>query len=244
MKTREKIKTNNYWQFYKGNVEGAENVGYNDTNWETVHLPHTPQIEDIDVVRHFQGICWYRKKLTPDPMWKGKKLFIEFEAAMQVADVWVNGKHITTHYGGYLPFIIDISDIDFDSENIIAVRLDNSDNADVPPGKPLGKLDFCYFGGLYRNVWLHVLNDVHISNAVYANKPASGGVFVRYENVNGQSADVVVETHVVNYGDKENKVTLQSVLVDAKGNVVCTTKSNEKNNKRVRRSCFFRSFAC
>jgi len=220
MTNRTKLKLNQHWQFIQGDAPGAQDVGYSDTHWDTVHLPHTPQIEELDVVQHFQGTCWYRKRLTPASAHKGMKLYLEFEAAMQVADVWVNGKHVQTHMGGYLPFSIDISDIDFNSENIIALRLDNSDNPDVPPGKPLGKLDFAYFGGLYRNVWLHAVNNVHITDPVYANKPANGGVFVRCENVTEHSADVCISTHIINNGPSIETVKLDNVLTDMEGVVI------------------------
>jgi len=219
MHKREKVKLNQFWQFTKGDMPKASDINFDDAQWDEVHLPHTPQIETIDVVKHFQGICWYRKHLQPDSSFKGKRLFIEFEAAMHVADVWINGEHRMTHMGGYLPFMIDISDLDFGKENIIAVRLDNIDNADIPPGKPLSKLDFSYFGGLYRNVWLHCMSDVHITNAVNADKVAGGGVFVRYENVSEHSADIHIETHVTNMGINSETVELESSLIDEDGNV-------------------------
>ncbi|MCL2572291.1 MAG: DUF4982 domain-containing protein [Defluviitaleaceae bacterium] len=220
MTNRIKLKLNQYWQFHKGDAPGAHDIDFADNHWDTVHLPHTPLVEEVNVVHHFQGICWYRKHLALDSSYKGKKLYIEFEAAMQVAEVWVNGKHKLTHMGGYLPFIIDISDVDIDCENIIAVRLDNRDNSDIPPGKPLEKLDFSYFGGLYRNVWLHAVNNIHISNEIYANKIAGGGVFVRYEDVSEHSACVHVSTHVVNTGDKRETVTLETTLLDRAGVIV------------------------
>ena len=217
---RRNVLFNEGWLFTREDAPGAETVGFDDSRWEQVCLPHTPKIETVDVIKHFQGICFYRKRFKADESFRGKKIYIEFEAAMQVAQVWINGVHKLTHMGGYLPFTIDISDIFFDRENVIAVRLDNSDNPDVPPGKPLGGLDFSYFGGLYRNVRLYAVNPVHITDAVYANKTASGGVFVTYENVTEKSAKVRVKTHAVNDGSTAETVTLTTALTAPNGGAI------------------------
>ncbi|MGH7456573.1 MAG: hypothetical protein ACRENG_34815, partial [bacterium] len=73
----------------------------------------------------------------------------------------------------------------FDGKNLIVVRLDNQDNPEVPPGKPLKDLDFCTYGGLYRNVKMHITDELHITDAVHANKVAGGGIFVRYLRLAG-----------------------------------------------------------
>src|SRR5262249_23232302 len=152
-------------------------------------LPHTPFIEKYDIALPLQSISWYRKRFTPDAAWKDKKIFLEFEAAMQVADVWVNGQLKTTHAGGYLPFTVDLTpDLKFDQENTFIVRTDNRDNADGPRGNPATKLDFCFFGGLYRNTRLRITDKLHVTDPVYAGKTAGGGVFVCYTDVTAESA--------------------------------------------------------
>jgi len=189
-----------------------------DDDWQTVILPHTPRIEPLVVNDQWQGICWYRKHFTIDPLATGKKVYIEFEGAMQVADIWLNGIFLSRHEGGYLPFTIEITQaLHFDQENILAVKLDNRDNPEVPPGKPLKQLDFCMYGGLYRNVKLHILNPVHISDAVTANQVAGGGVFVRCENVSQSSADILIQTHIVNTGLHTESMQVISRLIDETG---------------------------
>lgn len=216
-----KLKFNGDWRFSISDIKEAENISFDDSQWELVSLPHTPKIEKVDVVQHFQGVCWYRKHFKLDPSYRDRKVFIEFEAAMQVADVWVNGVHKTTHRGGYLPFTLDITEeADLNRENVIAVRLDNSDNPDVPPGKPLNKLDFSYFGGLYRNVWLIQTGDIHITDAVYANQVAGGGIFVAYSDVSGQSAKVHVKTNIKNKAAEPQEVQLITSIKDCRGNIV------------------------
>lgn len=71
---------------------------------------------------------------------------------MQLADVWINGRHAGQHAGGFTSFVIDATGLLHDGDNELIVRLDNRDNAIIPPGKPLDVLDFYYHSGLYRDV--------------------------------------------------------------------------------------------
>jgi len=221
------------WKFQRGPFSGDSagfysKTGYDDSDWEDVTLPHTPRIEPLVVNDQWQGICWYRKRFTIDDIYRDKKVFIEFEGAMQVADVWVNGRHATTHYGGYLPFTIDISDdVVHGKPNLISVRLDNRDNQEVPPGKPLKDLDFSLFGGLYRNVNMHITDQVYITDAVHADEVAGGGVFVRYPVVSDDSARVWVQTHVVNEYSGSEKFRVVSRIMDNNGQPVTTASGAE-----------------
>jgi beta-galactosidase len=150
---------NQGWRFYRVDKptpqEDFSSAAFADTRWERVNAPHTVRLEpeNSSGMTNFQGVAWYRRHFTAEETWRGKKLFVQFEGAMQVADVWFNGKHLLTHYGGYLPFTVDLTDLVRygKADNLIALRLDNSDNPDVPPGKPQNLLDFTYLGGLYRN---------------------------------------------------------------------------------------------
>lgn len=73
---------------------------------------------------------------------------------MNIADVWLNGKHLSTHVRGFLPFCVNISDdVKYCTSNVLVVRLNNEDNKITGP-KPLKQLDFNMYGGLYRDVWL------------------------------------------------------------------------------------------
>lgn len=225
------INFNNDWKFKRcefseNTLETFKEIDYNDAAWENVTLPHTPRIEPLVVNDQWQGICWYRKEFALENVHRGKKIFIEFEAAMQIAEIWINGKHKTNHYGGYLPFSIDITgDVFFDKQNLLAVRLDNRDNPEVPPGKPLKDLDFNMYGGLYRNVKMHILDKLHITDAVHADKVAGGGIFVQYPIVEKDRAQVRVQTHVINEDAGSRKFKVVSRLFD--GNKLIAEKASE-----------------
>ena len=201
------LNMNQDWQFFRpgstaaspGSVssKGADVSAPADAQWEPVTLPHSVRLEPRDVSggRNYQGVCWYKRELPAQPEWKGRVVYLKFQGAMQVAEVWLNGVHRITHFGGYIPFTIDISkDIRFDQPNILTVRLDNSDNPEVPPGKPQSELDFCYFGGLYRSVDLVVLDPLHITDPILAYRVAGGGVFVTYPSVAAGKSIVQVQT--------------------------------------------------
>jgi len=229
---------NSNWKFIRCDAttsnHGYQKNGYDDQNWQSVLLPHTAKIEPLVVNDQWQGVCWYRKTFFVSPKAANKKIYIEFEGAMQTADVWVNGKHKTTHYGGYLPFFIDISDdIDFEKDNVIAVRLDNRDDPETPPGKPLKELDFCMYGGLYRNVNMHITDKLHITDAVSSNQTAGGGIFVRYPVVTREMAQILTQTHLINEYDQGEKFALASRLFDTTGKLIV-----EKVEKNIELAAF------
>ena len=188
------------------------NQDFDDKTWEGVELPHTPRLEPLIVNDQWQGICWYRKHFVIPSGYQDKKVFINFEGAMNVAEVWVNGQKMITHLGGYLPFQIDISEVaKFGSPNLIAIRLDNRDNRVTGP-KPMERLDFNMYGGLYRNVWLEVKNSLHITDPILANVPAGGGIFVTFPEVSSKIAKIRVKTHVINQGEEEAVFRVEHIL--------------------------------
>ncbi len=220
---RETISLNAHWRFMFNKMpdDRVYRRDYDDTWWTDVCLPHTVNIEPHDVLLPAQGQCWYRRRLFVDEALRGKLLYLTFEGAMQEADVYINGERVCSHAGGYLPFVVDITAcVTYGADNSIAVYLQNLDNPDIPPGKSSNKLDFQYFGGLYRNVYLTVCDKLHITDPILRNKVADGGIFVRYETVSEDSADVLVSVNVQNEHPVEHTATLAITLLDREGGVV------------------------
>ncbi len=192
------------WRFLLGDVDGASAVGFDDAAWSAATLPHTARIENVvtgepgSATAQWQGICWYRKAFHLGEESRGRKVFLKFEAAMNVADVWLNGARLGRHLGGWLPFAFDITDdVVVGGDNVVAVRLDNRDNAVTGP-KPLAQLDFNPYHGLYRNAHLILKDPLHITDPILADEPAGGGVFVTCAEASTERATVRVRVHVRN----------------------------------------------
>lgn len=220
---RKKLSFNQGWKFLLGDDTRAYTKNYNDRTWEDVCIPHCVKLTPAECSGgvNYQGICRYRKTFIVPKDYEGKKVVIEFEGAMQVAEVWFNDTQLETHYGGYLPFLYDLTDLlVYGEENVIAIRLDNSDAPDVPPGKPQQDLDFTYEGGLYRNIYIHVTDKLYITNPILAGEVAGGGIFVTYPEVSQEKAEIAIQTHIKNEQEAEMTFKLVQQLVDEAGQVV------------------------
>lgn len=213
------------WQFYKSSDTAA--LPSSAVKWEEVNLPHTANLEQLTVKDQWQGICFYRKDFTLKHNQRNKSISLQFDGAMNVADVWLNGKKMTHHVGGYLLFVVDLSDLArFDSANTILVRLDNRDNPTTGP-KPLKTLDFNMYGGLYRGVSLIVKEKVHLSNPIQANLVGGGGVFFTTNTISKQAASFQVKAHIENQTDKATEVFVKHQLIDKFGNVVVSLQTEQ-----------------
>lgn len=134
------------WRFHRGAAEGAGQRDFDDRAWPLVSLPDGIEYLPTEASGcvNYQGEVWYRKHFTPREEWRGKRLFLHFEAIMGKSEVWVNGHCLARHYGGYLPVVVDISPaVEYGGDNVIAVRADNSDDPMFPPGKPQEAMAVC-----------------------------------------------------------------------------------------------------
>ncbi len=218
---------NQDWRFGKA-IDSSEfkellNGNNNITDsWQLVDIPHSAHIEPLIIKdKQWQGTCYYYKSFEIDKSLKNKCLAIKFDGAMHTAKVFLNGKLIHTNYGGYLPFYIDITGKAYIGKiNHLAVELNNEDNPLVPPGKPIDKLDFNYYSGIYRDVKFIVKDKIHISDPIGANRIAGGGVMVYSENVTSGSATVKINIDVENEDDTEKNVQTIAYLYNSKNELI------------------------
>ena len=203
------------WRFHLGDVAGAEAKDFNDKSWEVVSTPHTVQLMPAEAsgCRNYQGIAWYRKHFVLPKECVGRDVTLHFEAIMGKQTIYINGKKVKEHEGGYLPITISLSDCSVGDDIIIAICADNSDDKTYPPGKKQMTLDFAYHGGIYRDVWLIAKNKVAITDALEENKVAGGGLFIHYANISEKSAEVFVNTEVRNNDSKPHAVIVENSLV-------------------------------
>ena len=217
------------WRMHKGHVDGAENVSFDDSSWKLTSLPDG--IEKLPMEAsgcvNYQGEVWYRKHFNADAAWKGQRLVLYFEAIMGKSKVWVNGKVMKQHFGGFLPVIVDVSNmLKYGEDNVITVMADNSDDPSYPPGKAQDVLDFTYAGGIYRDCWLIKTNKVFITDANEENHIAGGGVFVSYGKVSEELSEINIKTMLKNIAGSNFKGSLVYELQDASLKTVWSKKLN------------------
>lgn len=214
------------WRFYKGKIEGAEQKNFDDKKWDIVSLPNGIEYLPVEASGciNYQGEIWYRKHFAPDEAWKNKQLFLHFEAIMGKSKIWVNGKLLKEHFGGFLPVIVDVSSaLNFGEDNVVTVWADNSDDPSYPPGKTQETLDFAYFGGIYRDCWMIAHNRVFITDPNYEDEVAGGGLFVSYDKVSRQSALVNLDVHIRNTSGKFFSGKVSYELYDRDNRLVLST---------------------
>lgn len=160
-----------------------------------VDLPHTWNAQDALSGKqdYHRGIGNYRKEIDIPAEWEGKRLFIRFEGANTVTNLFVNQKHVGEHRGGYGAFVFDLTDyVEYGKKNELLVRVNNSLQLDVMP--LVG--DFNFYGGIYRDVYLILTDDRQISLTDYA----SSGIYLIQEDVSPEKASVKARILLSNYG--------------------------------------------
>jgi len=211
---RKIINLNQLWKFSKQSGSGVEEFSYNDQEWIQLNLPHTwNAIDGSNGNKYHRGACWYRKKVVLPEQEKGNRIIIEFKGANSVTDVFLNGKHIGQHRGGYSTFRFDLTDhFLFGEENVLAVKVDNTGFEDVYPLRA----DFTFYGGLYRDVNLIVAHPVHVDLLDHG----SSGVYVKQEDVSDEQAILSIQTRVTNDLSEASKVRLWVDVFDQDGKQV------------------------
>ena len=219
---------NQGWRYHRGDANGAEAMGFDDSKWQVVCAPHTLRLEPSEASggRNYQGIAWYRKHFTMPADMLGKDVTLYFEAIMGKQEIYVNGRKAVDHLGGYLPIIVNLSRLGVKAGEkcLIAVKADNSDDKSYPPGKKQSALDFCYHGGMYRDVWLIGKSPVAITDANEENKVAGGGVFLHYDNISEKKADIHINVEVGNKTTRNATPTVIATIKDKTGKPVATIK--------------------
>ena len=206
---RTRVTINDTWRYAPGNMPSAAEVDFDDGTWERVDLPHTWNAEDAfdKTPGYRRGTGWYRKHLSSVDVAPGRRHFVYFEGANQVADVFMNGVHVGRHVGGYTAFVVDVTDeLNPDGPNVLAVRVDNAHDPDIPPLDA----DFTFYGGIYRDVWYLSTDEVHIDVMDHA----APGIFVDTPEALDSGASVRVRGAVVNESSSNRTVTVRSEILD------------------------------
>lgn len=242
------IPLNNGWKFHKG----PATVIADTEGWENVNLPHTWNAEDgqrsgknrLDIngqamvdnqhtssidpttkFGYYRGTSWYCRLLDIPQEWKGKRVFVRFEAASQVARVHINGQMLGEHRGAFTAFCYELTDyLKYGRTNELRVEVDNTHRQDIPPLSG----DFNVNGGLYRPAEIIVAEKICISPM----DSASPGVYITPHVTDAGVAVVDIQTLLCNAiriglsNEPDIPVThlvVESVIKDSAGNIVANT---------------------
>lgn len=217
------LNMNTGWAFHRGEVESGGQPGLDDSGWIAATIPHIMQLEKKhcggDII--YDGVGWYRRTFRVPSQYKDKQIKISFEGVMNACEVYLNGQKISAHRGGYVGFVTDITTrINWDRDNLLAVRVSAEYDPLTPPGKPQAGMDFYYYSGIYRDVEMVISDPLHITHALEEDEVAGGGIFVTYPVVGKEKAVTHVKAHVRNEGKRKRKAQLRTQLIDKSGKIV------------------------
>lgn len=214
------------WRFVREDVQGAQAPRFDDGAWSSVVVPHTYNAADSGIGGakargepegvYYRGPAWYRLSLdhAPEP---GKRYYLHFGGATLKADIFLNGRAIGTHEGGYAAFRYDVTDALRAGRNLLAVRVDNARNTRYAPLNG----DFNIFGGLYREVKLIEAPDLHIDLLDHAGP----GLHVRTASLADGQADIAARILVKNDRRSSAQFEVVTRIIDADGATVAESRT-------------------
>ncbi|MEF2837926.1 MAG: glycoside hydrolase family 2 TIM barrel-domain containing protein [Oscillospiraceae bacterium] len=216
---RSVLSLNPSWSFLKDCSQVPSAIG---EDWEIVNLPHTwNAIDGQDGGNdYFRGTCCYAKTLVKAELPQAQKYYLEIRGAASSADVYLNGKHMAHHDGGFSTWRVDLTE-ELTEESLLTILVDNAPNDRVYPQVA----DFTFYGGLYRNVNLICVSESHFDLDYYG----TPGIKVT-PIMEGPDAKVAVETFLTNR--KEGQI-VRYTLKNSDGKVIGTFEGGAKANFRI-----------
>jgi hypothetical protein len=198
------------WRFARQEMVGASDPSYVDAGWPVVSVPHSYNADDGEAGgSYYRGAAWYRRHVDLKAVEAGRRYFIEFDGVTLTAQLWLNGRAVGRHDGGYARFRFDVTDSLKAGRNVIAVRVDNSRLPHVAPLKG----DFTIFGGIFRPVRLVSTRAVHIDMQDFGGP----GVYAHVARLGAVRADIATTTMVRNTTPNAIEAQVTTVIRDAAG---------------------------
>ena len=234
---RQKLNFNADWLMAVGDYAEASKPDYDDSAWQRVTLPYAFNGEEAfrkDIVDLTDTVCWYRKAFMVEKSGlSDRKFFIEFEGARQGADVWLNGEKVGFNDNGVMAFGFDVTPNIKVGRNVLAVRCDNSwtyRDRTLNSRYQWNDRNFnANYGGLPKNVWLHITGKLYQTLPLYSNLGTTGTyVYATDIDVAARKAVIHVESEVRNEDSHERTFFLTVVLKDKDGNKVLGFNGNER----------------
>jgi hypothetical protein len=231
---RRRFNFNPAWLVMTGDQPGAQASGFDDHAWKPVTLPYAWN-EDAAFAMSIEelptGIAWYRKHFRVPADARGQRVFLEFEGVRMAAEVYLNGRMLGRHEDGVAAFGFDITDaLNPAGENVLAVRTDNSwKYKEVATGSPFQWSDsnfYANYGGISRNVWLHVMAPVHQTLPLFSSLGTTGNyIWASDFDLQHSAARVTVESQVKNDAATPQSIDYTVSIRDADGKLVASMKA-------------------
>lgn len=228
----ERYNFNAAWLLQTGDNETFSTTKHNDKSWKRVTLPYAFNQHEAysrNCSELSDTVMWYRKHFRLPKEANGKRILIEFEGARFGAQVYINGHNVGCADNGVMAFGFDLTPyILYNKENILAVRVDNDwryhEQSSGSTFQWNDKNFYCNYGGINKNVWLHICNDIFQSLPLYSNLNTTGvyvygNDFTREEN-DLWGVTVNVESQVINASSRTKKVQHQVTVLDKDGQEV------------------------
>jgi beta-galactosidase len=206
------------WKFMGSNtLTGAEAIGFDDASWAAVKVPHTWNTKSD---RTTYTNAWYRTHLkgSSADTAGGKRYYLHFEGANANADVYLNGTLLGKHQGGYTAFIFDATAVRRDGDNVLAVKVDNTNH----PGLPSNGNGWVHYGGLFRRVRILTTDKYSIDPTDFA----SSGVYITQKGVSAAAAGLSIKTMLRNDAATAKTFALALAVRDSAGNIVTTLRDS------------------
>ncbi|KAF9886484.1 hypothetical protein FE257_011391 [Aspergillus nanangensis] len=224
---RTKYNFNPDWRVFVGDPAKAETPDFKDGDWKSVTTPYAWNEDDafhVDIAKLSTGIAWYRKHFQLPDNAKGKKIFLEFEGIRQAGEFYLNGQWIGRSENGVMAFGFDITDkIEVgEKKNVLAARIDNSwSYREIETDTPYEWNDgqfYANYGGINKNVYLHVTDRLYQTLPLYSNLETTGPyVYATEIDVAGKSASVTVQTEVRNEYSESKTFAYQADIYNPNG---------------------------
>ena len=226
---RAKLNFNADWRLCVGDYPEAVEASFDDTQWQKVTLPYAFNGDEAfrkDIVDLTDTICWYRKTFeVKNEEVKSEKFFIEFEGVRQGADVYLNGHHVGFSENGVMACGFDLTPYMKEGENVLAIRCDN--NWTYRSRKYDSRYQWndknfnANYGGIPKNVWLHVTNKLYQTLPLYSNLGTTGTyIYATDFDIPNHKAVIHAESEVRNEDSKAHTFKLHVVVKDADGKEV------------------------
>lgn len=233
---RVKYNFNSQWLMHVGDVQKGMDPHLNDASWAEVTLPRAFNEEEafqLPIHLHTDTITWYRKHFRLPKKDRGKKVFLEFEGIRFGGEFYINGEFIGLHENGVMASGFDITDhVDYNKENIVAVRIDNSweyREKETNQRYQWNDRNFnANYGGIPKNVYLHVADRLYQTLPLYSNLKTTGTyIYAREINVRKGSATIYAESEIKNEYDSPATFRYGMTVVDMNGDVIKEVMGNE-----------------